>query len=99
VAAGQRIDAPPARPDDWSGPARGTDERLDRPWSELVLAGAPDDDPPRTREVVPRLGDDDRPRDLPLVAGHDPDPAPDGAEGPKPDDDDTVIEFPGVRVS
>ncbi|MGE0854096.1 MAG: IncP-type conjugal transfer protein TraG [Hyphomicrobiaceae bacterium] len=99
VAAGHAIDAPPARPDDWSGPARGTDERLDRPWSELVMAGAPDDDPPRTREVVRRLDEEDHPRDLPLVAGHDPDPAPDGVEGPTPDDDDGVIEFPGVRVS
>jgi type IV secretion system protein VirD4 len=36
VAAGHRVDAPPARPDDWSGPARGTDERLDSP---LVGAG------------------------------------------------------------
>jgi len=86
VAAGHRIDAPPARPDDWSGPPRGTDERLDRPWSELVMAGAPDEDPPRTREVVPHLGEDDRARDLPLVAGHDPDPAPGGPEAPQPDD-------------
>jgi hypothetical protein len=63
------------------------------------MAGAPDEDPPRTREVVRRLDQEDRPRDLPLVAGHDPDPAPDGAAAPRPEDDDSVIEFPGLRVS
>ena len=71
LAAGAFADVPPPRADDWSGHARGTHERLDKAWSELVTAAArTDDEPAARRRELPRRQDTSRDRlsDLPLFA-------------------------------
>jgi len=92
-------DAPPARPDDWSGIRSTVHPKLHKAWSELVTA---EEDSPRTRERVrerTRAKDDpDRHSDLPLFAEQEPEPERDIAadDGP-PLGDDNVIDFPGAR--
>ena len=43
-------DVPPRRTDDWSSRMRGTDERLERAWSELIST-----EPGRTPDIAPDL--------------------------------------------
>jgi type IV secretion system protein VirD4 len=53
LASCRYADIPPTRQDDWSGRTRGTDERLDKVWSELVTSSGVDDErPPHPRDVA-----------------------------------------------
>jgi type IV secretion system protein VirD4 len=104
LAANRYADAPVARPDDWSGQTRGTDVRLEKVWSELVLSnGASEESPPRARDIPRRKKDKaERPlSDLPLFAERldEPSPAEEAAHAaPAGDDLDKVIQFPGLRL-
>jgi type IV secretion system protein VirD4 len=104
LAANGYADTPLARADDWSGQTRGTDVRLEKVWSELVLSnGASEESPPRARDIPRRKKDKaERPlSDLPLFGERldEPAPADDAAHAAPADDDlDKVIQFPGLRL-
>src|SRR5262245_8388589 len=104
LAANGYADTQVARADDWSGQTRGTDVRLEKVWSELVLSsGNGEEGPPRARDVPRRKKDKaERPlSDLPLFAERldEPAPAEDAANAPPADDDlDKAIQFPGLRL-
>jgi type IV secretion system protein VirD4 len=104
LAANGYVHTPVARADDWSGQTRGTDVRLEKVWSELVLSsGASEEGPPRARDIPRRKKDKtERPlSDLPLFAERLDGPAPveDAAHAAPADDDlDKVIQFPGLRL-
>jgi type IV secretion system protein VirD4 len=100
MASGRSADAPPARPDDWSGQTRGTDARLDKAWSDLVTASAADEESrPRAREIPRRRADKgERPlNDLPLFADFSAEPAPQ-EDVTLPAADEGVVQFPGLRL-
>jgi len=92
-------DAPPARPDDWSGTSSTVHPKLHKAWSELL---ASEEDPPRTRERVRERtrskSQPDQHTDLPLFAERGPEPERDIAPDESPPlGDDNVIDFPGAR--
>jgi type IV secretion system protein VirD4 len=103
LATDRHRDAPPARPDDWSGQTRGTHAGLDKPWSEMVAPASGDEQVrARTREIPRRRkAKDERPlSDLPLFAAALSEPVPElEGEGPTAGQDlDKVIQFPGLRL-
>ena len=100
-------DAPRSAADCWTDQVRGTDQRLDRPWSELVTS---DETPPPIREVVRQPVRSKRVpaersadlSDLPLFAERPPDTAPDDSvpdtDTADIEPDDKIIQFPGLRL-
>ncbi len=89
LAAGGFADVPPPRSDNWLGQTRGTHERLEKAWSEMVSSNG------RAPDTGPAL---DIGHELPQRPDHDPgsrgDDLPEHSEGPKPpqpDDDDDEI--------
>ena len=91
-------DTPPVRAHDWQEATRSPDTRLERSWSDLVLSGPSEDDPPARPRDIPRRkrSKGEAPRnDLPLFA--------DLASVPAepllpPSDDDRTVQFPGLRL-
>jgi type IV secretion system protein VirD4 len=81
LAAGRFADAPARRPNDWSSQTRGTDERLERAWSELIST-----EPGRAPDVAPDLPPSDAPPD-----GLDADPGRAEPVLTDPADDDDLI--------
>jgi type IV secretion system protein VirD4 len=101
LAEGRTLDVPSARGDDWSGQIRGTDERLDKPWSELVTSTPADDESRPLARVIPRRKKDKTERrltDLPLFAALQAEPDVDGDASAAGEDLDKVIQFPGLRL-
>jgi type IV secretion system protein VirD4 len=102
LAEGRFADVPAARADDWSGRTRAPHPRLEKAWSELVIASSVNDEaPPRTREIPLRRKRQKHERplnDLPLFAWEAAGPAHDGDDRPAGEALDRVVRFPGLRL-
>jgi type IV secretion system protein VirD4 len=90
-----------ARGDDWTGRTRTTDTRLEKAWFDLVAtASAPDESPPRTREIPLRRSrqKDRAPPDLPLFTWEPGTPSTEAQDQPVGEELETVVQFPGLRL-